>query len=191
LGLERITGVGVFMQHGDRKSEQQRLYCGAPVDLAAGELSLDGAGPERVLLERPGASACPTSAVTIADTGATFGSAGRTSAESTAKMNLDAWRHMRVFREPAAGECIGELTVSLKARRDGDANPPISEAGRRFFLEQLHRLTPAHVKAIFTAAHVDQLPGGSLDSAREIDAWVAAFEDKVRQIEDRRCQAAN
>jgi hypothetical protein len=49
------------------------------------------------------------------------------------------------------------------------------------------------VRAIFAAARVDQLVSarhGSASShgAQGIDAWVAVFQDKVRQIEARRCQ---
>jgi hypothetical protein len=71
-----------------------------------------------------------------------------------------------------------------------------SEEGRRFLLEQLHRLTPDHVRAIFKAAHVDQLENARTahrlpDGVRGIDAWVAAFQDKVHQIEARRCQPTN
>ena len=76
---------------------------------------------------------------------------------------------------------------------DGEGDPEISEDGRRFLLEQLFRLTPAHVRAIFTAARVDQLhrPRAAPSSGAgltAIDEWVAAFEDKVRQIETRQCR---
>jgi hypothetical protein len=50
---------------------------------------------------------------------------------------------------------------------------------------------PDHVRAIFTAARVDQLePHGDPSSGAErIDAWVAAFAGKIRQIEAQRCQS--
>ncbi|PYR94210.1 MAG: hypothetical protein DMF84_06580 [Acidobacteria bacterium] len=203
-GLERarqrtyfnaLTLLGVFMQHGDRKREQQRLYCAAHVDTEAGELRADNVvTPPLILLERPGASACPTSAVTIVDVGATFGGAGRESSEATAKMNLEAWERKRVFTATNGNECRGELTVSFRALLDGESNPVISEEGRRFLVEQLHRVTQEEVRAIFRAAHVDQLgprgPDGSPEAGRAIDTWVAVFQDKVRQIEARRCQPA-
>ena len=70
--------------------------------------------------------------------------------------------------------------------------PEISEDGRRFLLDRLHRLTPAHVRAVFTAARVDRLDRSRTarsddDGLTAIDEWVAAFEDKVRQIDSRRC----
>jgi len=194
--FDALTLFGVFIQHGDRKSEQQRLYCTAAADATAGELAAVVADKPITFVERPDAPACPKSAVTIVDIGATFGGAGRESRESTAKMNLEEWRRKSVFKENSRNECRGELTISLKAGHDGEGNPIISEEGRRFLLEQLHHLTPEHVRAIFKAAHVDQLGNphgahGPADGAGAIDAWVATFEDKVRQIESRQCQPAS
>ena len=196
MHFDALTLLGVLMQHGDRKPEQQVLYCDEPVDMAAGERTTSKArGAPAIFVERPGSSACPGSAVAIVDVGATFGGAGHTSSNETAKMDLDAWRNKTVFQEGVNGACRARLTVSLAAGRDGEGNPEISEDGRRFLLEQLERLTPAHVRAIFTAARVDRLSrartassGGGGSAA--IDEWVAAFADKLRQIETRRCLPA-
>ena len=195
MHFDALTLLGVFMQHGDRKSEQQRLYCASDVDATAGEMI---AGKDNVarplLLERPGASACATPAVAIADVGATFGGAGRTSSDSTAAMNVEEWTRKHVFADAGGGECRGELTVSLRAGQEGEGNPTVSEEGRGFLLEQLHRLTPEHVRAILKAARVDELRSRSshqpADGVGAIDAWLGAFQDKVRQIETRRCQPA-
>jgi hypothetical protein len=128
------------------------------------------------------------------DVGATFGGAGRESNETTAKMNLDAWQRHPVFRNDGDEDCRGDLTVSLKAGRDGEPDPVISEEGRQFLMEQLHRLTPEHVLALFTAARVDLLGDAQrIDGsagADAVEAWVQVFQDKVRQIEARRCQPA-
>jgi hypothetical protein len=193
--FDALTLLGVFMQHGDRKPEQQRVYCAGAVDTTAGALAASSGDRPAMLLERPDASACPTSAVTIVDVGATFGGAGRGSRPATAKMNLEAWQRRRVFRNARDGECRGDLTVSLKAGHDGEPDPVISEEGRQFLIDQLHRLTPDHVRAIFRAARIEQLgdPQRTNRSTRAVpavDAWTAAFQDKVRQIELRRCQPA-
>jgi hypothetical protein len=193
--FDALTLLGVFMQHGDRKPEQQRVYCAGAVDTTAGALAaVSGDGPP-MLFERPDASACPASAVTIVDVGATFGGAGRESRPATAKMNLEAWQRRPVFRNAHDGECRGDLTVSLKAGRDGEPDPIISEEGRRFLIDQLHRIMPDHVRAIFAAARVDQIGDAqrtnrSTPGVSAVDAWAAAFQDKVRQIEARRCQPA-
>src|SRR5262245_19073020 len=186
--FDALALFGVFMQHGDRKPEQQRLYCAEPFDAAAGAIrTVANRGP--MLFERPGAAACPSSAVTILDAGLTFGGAGRTSHGKTATMNLTEWQDKPVFRTNDGAECHGYLIDSLKAR-GGEPNPLISEEGRRFLLDQFHRLTTDHVRAIFTAAHVDQLESSDRSgAAATVDAWVAAFENKVRQIDAQRCQA--
>ncbi|HKC58408.1 MAG TPA: hypothetical protein VKC35_19880 [Vicinamibacterales bacterium] len=174
--FDALTLLGVFIQHGDRKPRQQRLYCAAPIDTTVPEgRALDNRAP--VLFEPPGTVACPSPAVTILDAGLTFGGAGRTSNDRTATMNLAEWRNKPVFRTNESGQCRGQLIVSFKAGGDGEPNPVISEEGRLFLLGQFHRLTLAHVRAIFAAARVDQL-----------DAWVGAFTDRVRQIEAQRCR---
>ena len=194
--FDALTLLGVFMQHGDRKPEQQRLYCAAPVNATAGDLRAAGAEMIPMLFERPDASVCSAPAVMIVDVGASFGGAGRGSNKTTAKMNLEAWRREPVFKDADAGHCRGDLTVSYRAGRDGEPDPVISEEGRRFLLEQLHRLTPEHVRALFRGARVDQIgdarrTGGSAPGGHLVDEWVAVFQDKVRQIEARRCQPAN
>jgi hypothetical protein len=193
--FDALTLLGVFMQHGDRKAEQQRLYCAASVDTTAGEVRAPAGDTTLMLFERPEASACPSPAVTIVDVGATFGGAGRASNETTAKMNLDAWQQHSVFWDAGGSDCRGDLTVSLKAGRDGEPDPVISEEGRDFLMEQLHRLTPDHVRALFSAARVDQLDearrlDGPSPGVSAVDAWVAVFQDRVRQIDARRCQPA-
>jgi hypothetical protein len=195
--FDALTLLGVFMQHGDRKPEQQALYCGPPIDPAAGSMQAwDSSDKAMMLREAPGASACAHAAAVIVDLGATFGGAGRTSSGETATMNLDEWRSKTVFKPSEDGACHGRLTVSLTAGRDGVGDPVISEDGRRFLLEQLRRLSPAHLRAIFAAARVDQARGlftrvqeGGNSTA--LDAWVAAFQDKVRQIDAQRCQPAS
>jgi hypothetical protein len=196
LHFDALALLGVFLQHGDRKPEQQVLYCDAPVDMAAGKRQTSKAGDmAAILLERPDSSSCPKAAAVIVDVGATFGGAGHTSSDETAKMNLDAWQGKTVFKPDHDGTCRGRLTVSLAAGRDGEGDPEISEEGRRFLLQQLHRLSPAHVRAIFAAARVDQLrrprvAAGIGAGLSAIDEWVTAFDDKVRQIEARQCHPA-
>ncbi len=195
--FDALSLLGVFMQHGDRKPAQEALYCDAPVNLSAGEMRTWNEGDSApILFERPNATSCPQAAAMIVDVGATFGGGGRTSSDATAKMNLDAWRSKTVFKDVDDGPCRGRLTVSLAAGRDGGRDPVISEDGRRFLLERLQRLTPAHVRAIFTAARVDRLDGPSMrtragSDSTAIDQWVAVFQDKVRQIGTHRCQPAS
>jgi hypothetical protein len=186
-----LSLLGVFIQHGDRKSEQQRLYCATDADKAAGESIATKLGV--TLTERPGAVACAVPAVSIVDVGSTFGGAGRTSSNATAAMNLEEWQRKPVFVETNGEQCRGELTVSFKAG-GGEGHPLVSEEGRVFLLQQLHRLSAEHVRAVFRAARVAELstrdPLPSVDRRDAVDAWVVAFQDKVHQIERRICQPA-
>ena len=74
------------------------------------------------------------------------------------------------------------MGVSGSAGSDAMGDPQISEAGREFLATQFKRLTPDHVRAIFETAHVTELREEST-----VDAWVAAFLDKVRQIDEAHC----
>ncbi|MEO8257229.1 MAG: hypothetical protein ABI868_07765 [Acidobacteriota bacterium] len=192
--FDALALLGVLIQHGDRKPEQQVLYCDAPVSLAAGQTRpWGGSDSSLVLQEARAGSACARAAAMVVDLGATFGGAGRASSGGGAKMNLEAWRGKTVFKDLENGGCRGRLTVSLAAGRDGLGDPVISDEGRRFLLQQLQRLSPAHLRAIFSAARVDKASGlaGSVREGRRasaIDDWVAAFQDKVQQIGAQRCQ---
>jgi len=185
--FDALMLLGVLLQHGDRKPEQQRLSCHGPLKLDAGTVrQMDG---NSAFVENPGATACASPAVSMQDLGATFGGAGKRTKGSTAKMNLDEWTDKQVFKGSGSGaECHGDLTVSMAAGDGSLGDPRIGEAGRKFLADRLRRLTDDHVKAIFGAARVqlmtkdDDDPRGST-----IEGWVAAFKDKVRQIETRTC----
>ncbi len=199
--FDALTLLGVFIQHGDRKPEQQRLECQGELNLRAGEArQLGGRDPgARVFFERPDGSACSEPVLALQDIGATFGGAGRTS-KASAKMNLEAWANRPIFKpvkpDPSGGvpECRGNLTVSITAGEGGRGDPRIGEAGRAFLQDRLLLLTDAHVRALMTTARVEKLPGsqtwrdpGSGKSYVGADAWVAVFKDKVRQISEKRC----
>jgi hypothetical protein len=199
--FDALTLLAVFIQHGDRKPEQQRLECRGALDLRAGDahpLGGDDGGPS-VFFERPDGSACSEPVIAVQDIGATFGGAGRMS-KSNSKMNLKAWTNRLVFKpaKPSSSgevpECRGNLTVSMAAGDGGRGDPRIGEAGRAFLQDRLHLLTDAHVRALMAAARVDKLSERQTwrdprtgRSYAGFEAWVAAFEDKVRQITERRC----
>ena len=200
MHFDALTLLGVFIQHGDRKPEQQRLECRGVLDSSAGEAQPgkrdSGAA---VFVERSDGSACSEPVIALQDIGATFGGAGRTS-KSNSKMNLEAWTNRPVFKPAKAGaagavaECRGNLTVSMAAGEGGRGDPRIGEAGRAFLEQRLLLLTDAHVRALMATARVEKLSethewrdpvSGTTHVGSE--AWVAAFKDKVRQITQRRC----
>ena len=189
--FDALVLAGVLLQHGDRKKEQQRLSCQSRLNIQAGSVRPlgegDAPGGPSVLVENPGATACDEPIVAVQDVGATFGGAGKRTNGETAKMNLKAWVEKPVFQskgEPGkVSECRGQLTVSIAAGEGSMGNPRIGEAGRLFLVDRLRRLTDAHLRAIFTAARVEQIT----EDHTAVDAWVKAFKDKVRQIEERTC----
>ena len=183
--LDALQLVGVILQHGDRKPEQQRLSCHGALKADAGSVrQLDG---DSVFFENPGATACDSPAVSMQDMGATFGGAGKRTKGSTAKMNLESWVDKQVFKG-SGGECHGELTVSMAAGDGSMGDPRIGEAGRKFLADRLKRLTDEHLKAIFTAARVNLMTKDDDDPKENtVDGWVAALKDKIHQIETRTC----
>ena len=200
--FDALTLLGVFIQHGDRKPEQQRLECRGALDPRAGDAHPleEGDDGAPVFFERPDASACSEPVIALQDIGATFGGAGRMSKASTAKMNLKAWTNRPVFKPAKSSssggvpECRGNLTVSMAAGEGGRGDPRIGEAGRAFLQDRLLLLTDAHVRALMATARVEKLSESQAwrdpktgTSYTGLDAWVAAFKDKVRQITERRC----
>lgn len=198
MHFDALSLLGVFIQHGDRKRSQQRLVCRGSVETDQGDVETAREPSAPVLLERPGGHACAgETVVTLQDIGATFGGAGKLSSNTTAKMNLKAWAAERIFDKVSGSEpveCRGNITVSSAAGKDSRGHPRIGEAGRQFLAAQFKRLSPGHVRAIFEASRVDQMESPPQwhdpESGRTysgIDAWVAVFQDKVRQIQTQQC----
>jgi hypothetical protein len=198
--FDALALLATFVQHGDRKPEQQRLVCRSALDLSAGDLHSDDddAGFHLgVLLERADRSACAEAMLTVQDLGATFGGAGQFTLNVSAKAHLSSWASTPVFaprrlRDSRGGQpppCRGNLSPSMSAGLDADANPIISDAGRRFLHDRLAALSPDHVRALFHAAHIDELKEThewkdprSGQRLQGIEAWVAAFSYKVEEI---------
>jgi hypothetical protein len=117
-----------------------------------------------------GTEACPRPFAIIQDLGSTFG---------PKKINLRHWRTSAIWTD--ASRC----TVSMKAFPYGGATFPdrqISEAGRQLIARQLSSLTERQLLALFSAAHFPEFAGA--DDGHDVNAWVATFRDKVRQIAD-------
>ncbi len=142
-----------------------------------------------MFFENPGATACDSPAVSMQDMGATFGGAGKRTKGSTAKMNLESWVDKQVFKG-SGGECHGELTVSMAAGDGSMGDPRIGEAGRKFLADRLKLLTDEHLKAIFSAARVNLMTKDDDDPKENtVDGWVAAFKDKIHQIDNAHLRA--
>jgi len=140
----------------------------------------------------------------VQDVGATFGSGGFFTSNSTAKMNLHEWSGEELWKKtgnPGMSEadcpvCQARLTKSLTAT-DGLSDPTISEEGRRFLAGLMCQLTDAQIEDLFKAAHVVDMPeyhmgDGSfkqgLDEATIQKQWVGAFRAKREELASGRCR---
>jgi hypothetical protein len=195
---EALQLLQVFVQHGDCKPEQQRLVClpGSAVRKTSGATATPSStGPSQDADADAEADAleyvCRSPFALVDDLGATFGGAGAFTG-SGAKMSLSHWAKKPVF-DPVAyretgGACRGVLTPSLRCS-GGIENPVITEAGRQFLLNRLGQLSDAQLHDLFVAARVTDF----CDDAAEcsVEAWVAVFKDKVRQIATHTCRDAS
>ena len=115
---------------------------------------------------------CRTPFAYLQDVGATFG---------PSRMDLDGWRSTPIWADAAA------CRVSMKALPFSGAtfrDTVISEGGRRFLADQLKQLRTAQLQDLFTTSGFTRHARSS-EAGRDVNNWVAAFEDKVRQIADR------
>jgi hypothetical protein len=117
-------------------------------------------------------TACRRPVAMIQDLGALFG---------PKKMDVKEWAASPVWDDPRT------CRVSTRRLGYGDQTFPdirISEAGRRFLGDRLAQLTRAQIRALFTGANIARFESAEPES-RNPDAWVTAFQDRVRQITDR------
>jgi hypothetical protein len=204
---EALQLLQVFVQHGDCKPEQQRLVClpGGAVPRTSGAAARSGrvglshdadadadADEEAEADEEADGRAyvCQSPFALVDDLGATFGGAGAFTG-SGAKMSLSSWAKKPVF-DPATyretgGSCRGVLTPSLSCS-GGIENPVITEAGRQFLLNRLRQLSDAQLHDLFAAARVTDFCDGGAECS--VEAWVAVFKDKVRQIATHPCRGS-
>jgi len=88
------------------------------------------------------------------------------------KVDLEQWKSKPVW----ADESSCTLTMEWMPYDGGTFNRvQITDEGRRLLGDRLKQLTPAQITALFKAAQLEDVPG-----------WVDAFQDRVRQITDRR-----
>ena len=102
---------------------------------------------------------CSHPLVMIHDVGSDFG---------RRKMNLKEWAETRIWANEST------CTVSMKELPWGGgtfSDVRISEEGRRLLGDRLAQLSTAQISGLFTAAGFPDAQG-----------WVAAFEEKVRQV---------
>jgi len=112
---------------------------------------------------------CAEPLLIVDDLGATFG---------PYKVNLASWRDAPIWAD--ARRCV----VGMRALPYGGGTFPdvrISEAGRQQFLERVAAIGDAELRDLFSAARFPEFYSGT-DDRRDLDAWVAAFHERVRRV---------
>ena len=114
---------------------------------------------------------CAAPLAMIQDLGATFG---------PSKVDLRNWRTTPIWADSAA------CRVSMEQMPfEGGTFPEsrISEQGRQFLLELLDALSAAQLSELFTRSRITTFETVT-GEGRDVNAWVEAFQDKVRQIRE-------
>lgn len=149
--------LAAVLQHGDSKTDQQRLVC------------LDGT------------SACTKPFMLVHDLGRTFGRANPFSHDEPGSVNLAEWKKTRVWAD--ATGCRANLDPSIVGTLE---DPVVTDAGRRLLLERLQRLTDRQLRDLFTVARFP-MRARAEGREESVPSWIAAFHDKVAQIAERSC----
>ena len=173
-----------FMQHSDNKPPQQRLVCHKE--------NIDST-------TQPPTTTCDKSVMLVQDVGATFGTGGAFTGNSSAKMNLNGWSNLAVWKKVGTdakpAQCQAILHKSLSAH-DGLGDPMISEEGRRFDAGLMCQLSDHQIEDLFRASRVAEMPefhnkDGSfktgVDEASILRHWVEAFKKKREELASGRC----
>jgi hypothetical protein len=176
--------LAAFMQHSDNKPPQQRLVCH--------KVTVDDK-------TQPPATTCDQSVMLVQDVGATFGTGGAFTNNSSAKMNLKGWADLQLWKQVgtdgAPKQCQAILHKSMSAK-DGLGDPMISEEGRRFDASLMCQLSDQQIQDLFKASRAAEMPeyhnsDGSfktgVDEASIERDWVAAFKQKREQLAKGRC----
>jgi hypothetical protein len=151
--------MAVLFNNWDNRSDNQRLTC-VPEGYPAG----------------PGGH-CGKAIAYMHDVGGTFGRVGGETKDER-KLDLPGWSAVPIWKERAT------CTVGIKSPRLHGASfgeVQISEPGRRFLADRLTALSPQQVTDLFEGAWLADYADAGPES-RDVAAWVAAFQSKVRQI---------
>jgi hypothetical protein len=170
--------LAVFVQHGDNRSEQQRLGC-AKEDIQDGR--------------------CLHPIMMVDDLGSTFGRSAWRLGEK-GKMNFDAWLNKPIWNRIAEKEllerngqraCIGNLTSHQKSGMTGMDNPVISEEGRKFLAGLLNQLSDEQIRKLFQVARADKVDDlmkvDGVERRVTLDDWIFAFHKKREEINSGKC----
>lgn len=164
--------LAVILQHGDNKSQQQRLIC------------LDPKPDKGEAVE----AACEHPFMLINDLGLTWGEVDALNRNALGGVNFSRWTKTAVWKSPTG--CAGNLA---KAWTGTLGDPVISEEGRQFLAGLLAQLSDAQIRDLFTAAQVSlrpSAPNQQVSGETSVEMWVAAFKQKRAEVTGRTCSAS-
>jgi hypothetical protein len=115
---------------------------------------------------------CTASFALMQDVGSSFG---------PRQLNLEGWLGTPVWSDQASCQ-VSMRDFPYHGVSFGE--PRISEAGRRFLAGRLRQFSDRQVRDLFLAARFTDYDRSS-PAARQVDNWVRAFDERVRQIADR------
>jgi hypothetical protein len=111
----------------------------------------------------------------IQDLGASFG---------PPKVNLARWRDLPVWYDRTT--CLLSMRA-LPFEGATFADVRISEAGRALAAARLSAISEPQIERLFSDARFPQFQSGTADE-KDLKAWTQAFQSRVRQIADARCE---
>jgi hypothetical protein len=152
--------LAAMLQHTDSKRAQQRLIC----------------------LDDRKTPSCRRPFMLVSDLGKTFGKANLFNRDEPGSVNLEAWASAPVWVDGAG--CRANLGASLTGTLE---NPVITDSGRRFLLNLLQQLSDRQLRDLFTVARFPERARAARAPGDDVDAWVAAFKGKVKEIASRSC----
>ena len=154
--VDALRLMAVFLSNWDSKDSNQRLVC------------LPGPSADPSSAPAP----CPRPFAYMHDVGTTFG---------PHSMNVREWSARPVWTD--AARCLVSMKgLPYDGATFGDTR--ISEGGRRFLAEKLAALSPPQIEELFRSARFPEFPWKNEEDG-DLGRWVAAFQDRVRQIADR------
>jgi hypothetical protein len=153
--------LAVFLNDWDNSPNNQRLLC------------LSGS--------QDGDGRCTRPFAYLDDVGATFGRAGGIAAHSESTLDVEGWRRVPIWKDRE--RCVvGIHSPVLHQASFEDA--VITESGRRMAADRLRRLRSRQIRGLFEGSGFIEFARAT-EASRDVDDWVEAFQEKVKQIVER------
>jgi phosphoserine phosphatase len=153
--------LAVFLDDWDNSADNQRLIC-----LPGGQRA-DGR--------------CTRPFAYMDDVGATFGRAGRMATQSESKLDVEGWKRVPIWKDRE--KCVVAIHSPMLHHATFD-DAVVTEAGRKMVADRLGRLRPRQIRGLFEGSGFVEFEGAT-NASLDVDHWVEAFQEKVKEIVER------